>query len=144
MIDRHRIIEEQMMLPDEDDVAVTQHVPQDRLIVHEGAAGAVQILEHDINAFDRHARVIAGNRGVVDDDRVIGGAYDREWRAHGVVGQHPPFELKDQLRHQERKTYKECAAGSRRHLARKWLAMDNMHAPAVASARPARVGLFDS
>ena len=64
--------EHQRVLADQHDVAFEQRVPRDRLVVDEGAVGALQVLEHVMIALAIDARVAARHRGVVDDQHVVG------------------------------------------------------------------------
>ena len=94
-------VEEELVLADEDRVAVAQRPLGDLVAVHEGAVGALEVLDDELRALARDPDVVRRDRRVVDHDRVVGQAADghRGRVRHGRLLQHPTLEQKHQLRH---------------------------------------------
>ena len=94
-------VEEDLVLADEDGVAVAQRPLRDLVAVHERPVGALEVLDDELRTLARDADVVRRHRRVVDHDRVVGQAADghRGRVRHGRLLQHSTLEQKHQLGH---------------------------------------------
>jgi hypothetical protein len=89
-------VEEQLVLADEDRVAVAQGPLGDSLAVDEGPVGALEILDHELRSLAGEPHVMGRHGGVVDHDRVVRQAADghRGRVRDSRFLQHPTLEQK--------------------------------------------------
>src|SRR5882762_1827489 len=95
-----RLVHEDMMLSDQDGVAVLEHGTLDAYVVQKGPIEAVQVFDHQRSGFHIYAGVVIRNSQIVDGDVVVRRAADR----HRLVPerdllQRGALEFQDESRH---------------------------------------------